>query len=130
MEMRSRFTAGLLALTMGASLFGVTTLPARAGSSGRKNFALGLGAVAAYELLRGKTGTGLLAAAGAAYAYKRYSDARRSERLFQFPHQFTSSGYAGGGGYSGGAANNGLYLSRARAAYRGGRRGLYPRRWR
>jgi hypothetical protein len=130
--MRSRFTAGLLALALGASLFSIGTLPAHASSKGRKNVALGLGAVAAYELLRGKTGTGLLAAAGAAYAYKRYSDARKRERggLFQFPNQLTSSGYAGGGSYPSGTANGGLSLARSRTASRGGRRRLYLPRWR
>ena len=44
--MRSRFTAGLLATTMGASLLVVGAPGAHASSKGRKNTSLGLGAVA------------------------------------------------------------------------------------
>jgi hypothetical protein len=80
--MRNRFTAGLLATTLGAGLLTVGAPGAHAGSKGRKNTAIGLGALAAYGLLRGKTGTGLLAGAGAAYAYKRYKDARNDERRY------------------------------------------------
>lgn len=52
---------------------------AGASVSGRKNTAIGLGAAAAHQLLTGKTTRGLLLGAGAAYAYKRYQDARRDE---------------------------------------------------
>src|SRR5438034_797267 len=46
--MRHRFTAGLLATTIGASLLAVGTPAAYASSKGRKNTSLGLGAVAIY----------------------------------------------------------------------------------
>src|SRR5947209_5836945 len=90
-KMRPRFTAGLLAAALAAGLMSAGAPQARASSKGRKNFAIGLGALAAYELLRGKTGTGLLAAGGAAYAYKRYNDARKKERRYRY----YSSRYSG-----------------------------------
>lgn len=96
--MRSHFTSGLLAAALAAGMVTVGAPQARASSKGRRNFALGLGAVAAYELLRGKTGTGLLAAAGAAYAYKRYSDARKRERRYRY----YSNGYSGAPYYGSG----------------------------
>jgi hypothetical protein len=53
---------------------------AAASSKGRKNTAIGLGAVAIHQLLTGKTTNALLLGGGAAYAYKRYQDSRKSER--------------------------------------------------
>jgi len=113
MTMRYRFTAGFLATLLGASLFAVGAPSAHASSKGRKNVALGLGAVAVYELLRGKTSTGLIAGAGAAYAYKRYQDTRKNERRygrygssyrtngagsgFQFPVQYPGGSYSSDG---------------------------------
>ena len=44
-----------------------------------KTLNAGLGAAAAYELLRGNTTTGLALGAGAAYGYKRYKDAKEDE---------------------------------------------------
>src|SRR5436190_1029851 len=120
MRMRYRFTAGLLTVTLCAGMLAMGAPQASASSKGRKNTLLGLGALAAYELLRGKTGTGLLAGAGAAYAYKKYNDARRDERRygrydrsgryrrssyrnydngFQFPSQYSDNGYSGNSGY-------------------------------
>jgi len=78
--MRCRFTAGVLTIALCAGMLAVSVPPASASSKGRRNTTLGLGAVAVYELLRGQTGTGLLAGAGAAYAYKKYNDARKDER--------------------------------------------------
>lgn len=58
--------------------------PAEASKEGRRNTAAVLGAVGAYELLRGNTGTGVVAAAGAAVAYKRYRDAdERDDRYYR-----------------------------------------------
>jgi len=81
--MRHRFTAGLLAATFAAGLFAIGAPRVDASSKGRKNTVLGLGALAAYELFSGKTGNGLLAAAGAAYAYNRYNSARKNERRYR-----------------------------------------------
>ena len=65
----------LLVLTIFAV---VALLPAATFASvkGRRNTALGLGAISIYNLAKGRTGTGLLFGAGAAYAYKRYADQR------------------------------------------------------
>jgi hypothetical protein len=49
--------------------------PVSASVSGRKNSAIGASALALYELARGHAGTGLLAGAGAAYAWNQYDDA-------------------------------------------------------
>jgi hypothetical protein len=112
--MRCRFTAGLLTVALAAGLFTLGGPRASASSNGRKNTTLGLGALAAYELLRGNTGTGLLAGAGTASAYKRYSDARKDDRRsrryyrsryrnnngsFQFPSQYSDSNSYGNSGY-------------------------------
>jgi hypothetical protein len=76
--MRQKLTAGLLA----AAVAGMLMLPgaASAGSKGRKNTALGLTGLAAYELVKGHTTTGIIAGAGAAYAWKRHADARKAEK--------------------------------------------------
>jgi hypothetical protein len=76
--MRQKLTSGLLA----AALAGMLVLPgaALASSKGRKNTALGLTGLAAYELVKGHTTTGVIAGAGAAYAWKRHADARRAEK--------------------------------------------------
>lgn len=46
-----------------------------ASEKGRRNTAIGLTAFAAYQLLRGNTTTGIVAGAGAYYAWKRAKDA-------------------------------------------------------
>jgi hypothetical protein len=76
--MRNRVISGLLATALAAML----ALPgtALASSKGRKNTAIGLTGLAGYELIKGHTTTGLIAGAGAAYAWKRHSDARRAEK--------------------------------------------------
>jgi len=76
--MRQKLIARLLVAAVGISLL----LPgvAIAGSKGRKNTALLLTGVAAHQLLTGKTTTGLIAGAGAAYAWKRHKDARNGEK--------------------------------------------------
>ncbi len=56
------------------------SVPAQAGSKGRRTTAGVLAGVAAYSLVKGQTKTGLLAGAGAAYAYKRSKDAEKGER--------------------------------------------------
>jgi hypothetical protein len=76
--MYQRLTSGLLAV----ALAGMLVLPgaAQASSKGRRNTALGLTGLAAYELVKGHTTTGVIAGAGAAYAWKRASDGRKAER--------------------------------------------------
>jgi hypothetical protein len=75
--MRKMWIAGMLALGVTAGT--LTALPAQASSAGRRNTAIGLGAAAVYELLRGDTTTGVVLGAGAAYGYKRYQDAKDYE---------------------------------------------------
>lgn len=76
--MRHRVVSSGMAVLVAVGLL----LPsaAMAGSKGRKNTAIGLTGVAAYQLLKGKTTTGLVAGAGAAYAWKRHRDARKVEK--------------------------------------------------
>jgi hypothetical protein len=91
--MRQRFTAGLLSAALGAGLLAAGTPDAHASSKGRKNTTLGLGALAAYGLLSGKTGLGLLAGGGAAYAYKRYRDAKKNDRRYRYSSRYSRSPY-------------------------------------
>jgi hypothetical protein len=78
-----RYHPTLITLLVGGLL--ATTAPVFASVSGRKNTALGATGLALYELARGHTGTGLLAAAGAGYAWNQYSKAhRRSSRRSAF----------------------------------------------
>jgi hypothetical protein len=67
-------TAGALTIIMGLGLFAFPAA-ARASEEGRRNTALALGAAAAGLLLTQKNKVpGLIAGAGAAYAYSRYQD--------------------------------------------------------
>lgn len=67
-------------LGVGGALLTLLPLSAQAGADGRKNTAIVLGAAAAFELLKGKTTEAIALGAGAAYAGKRYEDARKTER--------------------------------------------------
>src|SRR5712692_8232478 len=93
--MTSRWIAGLMALVVSAGLLAAGAPAARASSKGRLNTTYALGAAAIYELATGKTGPGLLLGLGTAYAYKRYSDARRSERrrYYYYPSRYYGSRY-------------------------------------
>jgi hypothetical protein len=74
MRINRRLTAAAVALAMGAGIV-VTPVAANASEEGRRNTALALGAAAAYLLTTQKNKTaGIVAGAGAAYAYKRYDD--------------------------------------------------------
>jgi hypothetical protein len=78
--MKSRWTAGLLALAVSVGLLFTGAPAAQASSKGRLNTTYALGAATIYSLLKGKTTQGLILGAGTAYAYKRYNDARHTER--------------------------------------------------
>src|SRR5438034_3981894 len=80
--MQRMWIAGTLALLVVAGTLG--TLPAQASTSGRRNTAIGLGAAAVYELLRGDTTAGIALGAGAAYGYKRYEDEKRYEDRYRY----------------------------------------------
>jgi hypothetical protein len=73
---------GFSTLAVAALLATATATPAQAGSKGRKNTTAVLGAVAAYELLKGNTTAGVAAGAGAVVAYGKYKDARDDERRY------------------------------------------------
>jgi hypothetical protein len=73
---------GFSTLALATILAGAAISPARAGSEGRKNTAAVLGGIAAYELLKGNTGAGVVAGAGAVLAYGKYKDARDDERRY------------------------------------------------
>jgi hypothetical protein len=93
--MKSRWIAGLMALVVSAGLLAAGAPAAHASSKGRLNTTYALGAATIYELATGKTGPGLLLGLGTAYAYKRYSDARRSERrrYYYYPSRYYGSRY-------------------------------------
>ena len=74
MKLTYRLTAAALALTIGAGVL-ATPIAASASEEGRRNTMLGLGAAAAALLLTQKNKVpGIIAGAGAVYAYKRYQD--------------------------------------------------------
>lgn len=97
----TRIAAGLAAAVTMTTALAATAAPAsasdltkalgldnnnRSSSSSRqsdknnmRNLGIGLGAVAAYEVLKGNTTAGVLLGAGAAYAGKKYEDARKAQ---------------------------------------------------
>jgi hypothetical protein len=88
-ENEMRFDRGLAALLLIGTIGSIS--PAQASVSGRRNTALGVSGLALYELARGHTGTGLLAAAGAGYAWNQYARAhRRSTRRHAFQEGYRS----------------------------------------
>jgi len=66
-----------------------------ASAKGKKNTAIGIGAIAAQQLLSGKTTNGLVLGAGAAYAYKQYQDAAKAEKRQQRADAYQSRRYGG-----------------------------------
>ena len=76
-----RLSLPLAALCATAFLAAPLAAPrtAHASAKGRKNTTIALGALAAHQLLTGKTTNGLLLGAGTAYAYSRYNSARKDE---------------------------------------------------
>lgn len=78
MKVKRSITTGVFlaaALTVSMSVAGA----AHAGSEGRKNTAIALGAVAIHQLLNGKGTNAVLAGAATAAAYDRYKDAKDDE---------------------------------------------------
>ena len=72
-----RHYRAVLTLLVGALI--ALASPVGASVAGRRNTAIGATALSLYELARGKTGTGLLAGAGAYYAWNQYNKAHRRE---------------------------------------------------
>src|SRR5438105_14979751 len=73
-----RYQQALAMLLVGATF--AIAAPVHASVSGRRNTAIGATALSIYELARGHTGTGLLAGAGAYYAWNQYNKAHRRDR--------------------------------------------------
>lgn len=77
----SRATVLTVAVTMLAGIFApLMTVPAHAGSKGRRNTTIGLGAVTAYGLLKRKKKLAIIGGIGTGIAYYRYRQARKSEK--------------------------------------------------
>ena len=82
MKARKTLMAWSVALALGAAAAG----PVAAQSDRQKdkntmrNLGIGLGAAAAHQVLKGKTTNALILGAGAAYAGKKYEDARKAQR--------------------------------------------------
>jgi hypothetical protein len=77
---RAGVLSGLLMAAVGLTLVAGPTF---AGSKGRKNTTIGLGAAAVYELLKGQTKTGIVLGVGTAVAWKQYEIARQREKREQ-----------------------------------------------
>jgi len=90
MNIRTFKPGSALALVAAVGLLAPANL-ALAGSKGRKNTAIGLGAAAAHQLLTGKTRNAVILGAGAAYAYKRYKDAEKDENRNRRAYRYRSS---------------------------------------
>src|SRR5207302_3693538 len=74
MQRRARFFCGAMAALFISGL-ALTPVAASASEEGRKNTALGLGALTGYLFTRGGSKVpAFLGLAGTAYAYKRYQD--------------------------------------------------------
>jgi len=99
MQTKNRFFAGAMAaLFMGGAL--VTPLQARASEEGRRNTALGLGALTGYLFTRGGSKVPAFIGLGAtAYAYKRYQDQvssrHKREKRARDRHLYRSGYHAG-----------------------------------
>jgi len=109
--MKTRMTT-LGAAFATASMLGSLAVPnvAHAGSEGRKNTAIGLGAAAVHQMLNGKTTNGVLLGAGAAYAYKKYQDSRQDDKRQQRSAQYRNNGSRNSGSRSRyGAADRNAY---------------------
>ncbi len=68
------------ALLLTGLAFLLSMFPAQASVKGRKTTAAVLAGVAAYHLVKGHTTEGLVAGAGAAYAWKRSQDAEKAQK--------------------------------------------------
>ncbi|MBV9468103.1 MAG: hypothetical protein JO316_05680 [Abitibacteriaceae bacterium] len=131
MQLNQRMTRGIALLAGGAmavSSFHAT--PVQAADKGKtyKAGAAILGAASALMILKGKTLPGILAGAGAYYAYKKGKDAQNDQNYAQYPddngrysqntndgrysqYPTDNGGYYGGdnGSYNNGSDNNGRY---------------------
>jgi hypothetical protein len=60
----------------------------QASTNGRRNTAIGLGAITIYELATGKTTNGVIAGAGTYYAYEAYKNSRNKGRRRRVRHNY------------------------------------------
>jgi hypothetical protein len=74
-----KFVALATLSIMGAGTLGTAGV-ALAGSKGRRNTTIGLGAITAYGILKKKKGVAIAGGLGTAYAYTRYRKAKKTER--------------------------------------------------
>ena len=81
MKLNQRLALLSAAVMSVSTLAGPMLAPAQAASTkGRRNTAIAAGAVTAYGLLKGNKTVTILGGLGTAYAYKRYRDAKNSNR--------------------------------------------------
>lgn len=85
-------TAAVLAGTIGLGL--LAPIAAEAGSKGRRNTAIALGAVAAYGIVKKKPAVAGIAGAGAIYSYMKSRSARKSERRRDRNRRYRRARYA------------------------------------
>lgn len=118
MQITQRTTRNIALLAGGVlAVSSLHPTPARADkSSAYKAGAIGLGVAAGALLLKGKTLPGILAGAGAYYAYKKSQDAKRHQNYRygqradnNYNRYPTDNGGYGNGGYNNGSYNNGSY---------------------
>src|SRR5687767_12716902 len=99
MQRKTRYFAGALAALFFAGTLAIPTA-ARASEEGRRNTALGLGAVTAYLFTRGGSKVPAFVGLGAtAYAYKRYQDkynARKKRERYSTARRYYKTGYKRG----------------------------------
>lgn len=80
---------GAVALLTGAIMAASSLLPMTAAHADKsktyKVGAIALGAASAYMILKGKTVPGIVAGAGALYAYKKSQDAKRDQNYARYP---------------------------------------------
>lgn len=75
-----RLTSLGVVAVLGAGILVVPTASAEASVKGRRNTTIAAGAVTVYGLLKGNKKVAIIGGLGTAYAYKRYRDAKRSQR--------------------------------------------------
>lgn len=124
MTKRLRITALAVIGALGLGLMAPTA--AHAGSKGRRNTAIALGAVALYGIVKKKPVIAGVGAAGAVYSYISSRNARKKELRRERYRRYARRGYYGGGRrrYGGRRYYGGGYRQ---ASYYGGRR--HPHGW-
>ena len=89
MKMNIRWALlGATAVMTASTIAGPVMHQAQASSKGRRNTAIAAGAVTAYGLLKGNKTVAIAGGLGTLYAYKRYRDAKKSERRLSIAQVF------------------------------------------